>query len=233
HIKLEAELAQMNWRVRWEDILFGSPEKNKKLERQGSKLSLVKRGSCTSSVSGDTLAFQLSDAGNRQLFTKTGYYKGAIIAIKSIPRTNITISKPLLLEIKRDVLENDQIKLDWMFRYSIMQDIVRGMAYLHGTDLRSHGNLKSTNCVVDSRFVVKITDFGLHYFRFNPELTEEENNYSSYHKKLWTAPELLRMQCRPPEGTQKGDVYSFAIVCQEIVYRNGVFYLSNLDLSPQ
>ncbi|KAK7089338.1 hypothetical protein V1264_024436, partial [Littorina saxatilis] len=75
HIKLEAELAQMNWRVRWEDILFGSPEKNKKLERQGSKLSLVKRGSCTSSVSGDTLAFQLSDAGNRQLFTKTGYYK--------------------------------------------------------------------------------------------------------------------------------------------------------------
>ncbi|KAK7089897.1 hypothetical protein V1264_024469, partial [Littorina saxatilis] len=253
----------MNWRVRWEDILFGSPEKNKKLERQGSKLSLVKRGSCTSSVSGDTLAFQLSDAGNRQLFTKTGYYKGAIIAIKSIPRTNITISKPLLLEIKRmkdlqndhivrfigacidypnqgllteycpkgslqDVLENDQIKLDWMFRYSIMQDIVRGMAYLHGTDLRSHGNLKSTNCVVDSRFVVKITDFGLHYFRFNPELTEEENNYSSYH-----TPELLRMQCRPPEGTQKGDVYSFAIVCQEIVYRNGVFYLSNLDLSPQ
>lgn len=25
----------------------------------------------------------------------------------------------------KDVLENEQIKLDWMFRYSIMQDIVR------------------------------------------------------------------------------------------------------------
>ena len=25
----------------------------------------------------------------------------------------------------QDVLENEQIKLDWMFRYSIMQDIVR------------------------------------------------------------------------------------------------------------
>lgn len=25
----------------------------------------------------------------------------------------------------QDVLENDEIKLDWMFRYSIMQDIVR------------------------------------------------------------------------------------------------------------
>ncbi|KAK7474181.1 hypothetical protein BaRGS_00034589 [Batillaria attramentaria] len=233
HIKLEAELAEMNWRVRWEDILFGSPEKNKRLERQGSKLSLVRKGSCPSSISGDTLAFQLSDAGNRQLFTKTGYYKGAIIAIKTISRTNITVSKPLLLEIKRDVLENDQIKLDWMFRYSIMQDIVRGMAYLHGTEIRSHGNLKSTNCVVDSRFVVKITDFGLHYFRTNPEASEEESAYRNFHNKLWTAPELLRMHSRPPEGTQKGDVYSFAIICQEIVYRNGVFYLHNLDLTPE
>lgn len=156
----------MNWRVKWEDILFGSPEKNKKLERQGSKLSLVRvrvtwsirrvrlrvtwyvvhvsvrvmwsvvhtplsclfaslislfsffalffflfvssvfffnwfftyfsftsfcvtfipffittailclqRNSYASSASGDTIAFHLSDAGNRQLFTKTGYYK--------------------------------------------------------------------------------------------------------------------------------------------------------------
>nr|KAG5687633.1 hypothetical protein BaRGS_008116 [Batillaria attramentaria] len=133
----------------------------------------------------------------------------------------------------QDVLENDQIKLDWMFRYSIMQDIVRGMAYLHGTEIRSHGNLKSTNCVVDSRFVVKITDFGLHYFRTNPEASEEESAYRNFHNKLWTAPELLRMHSRPPEGTQKGDVYSFAIICQEIVYRNGVFYLHNLDLTPE
>ena len=40
HIKLEAELAEMNWRVRWDDILFSQPEKNRKLERQGSRLSL-------------------------------------------------------------------------------------------------------------------------------------------------------------------------------------------------
>lgn len=57
------------------------------------------------------------------------------------------------------------------------------MAYLNGTDIRSHGNLKSTNCVVDSRFVVKITDFGLHYFRSNCDAVEEENAYRNFHSE--------------------------------------------------
>ncbi|BFZ26126.1 hypothetical protein BsWGS_29165 [Bradybaena similaris] len=268
HIKLEAELAEMNWRVRWDDILFGVLEKNKKMDRQGSRLSLG-RSSVSTGCSGDTIAVHLNDARNRQLFTKTGYYKGAIIAIKPIHRTNITVNKPMLLEIKRmkdlqndhivrfigacidcanccilteycpkgslqDVLENDQIKLDWMFRYSIMQDIVRGMAYLQGTEIHSHGNLKSSNCVVDSRFVVKITDFGLHHLRGTANPSEEDKQkYSYYHSTLWTSPELLRMTYRPAEGTIKGDVYSFAIICQEIVYRNGVFYIQNYDMSPQ
>ncbi|CAG5121689.1 unnamed protein product, partial [Candidula unifasciata] len=100
HIRLEAELAEMNWRVRWEDILFGSPGKNKKLERQGSRLSLNRKGSYNSSCSGDTIAAHLND-GNRQLYTKTGYYKGAIVAIKPVDRGCATIHKPLLLEIKR------------------------------------------------------------------------------------------------------------------------------------
>ena len=42
HIRLESELAEMNWRVKWDDILFGSPRKAAKLERQGSRMSLCK-----------------------------------------------------------------------------------------------------------------------------------------------------------------------------------------------
>lgn len=35
---------------------------------------------------------------------------------------------------------------------------------------------------------------------------------------LWTAPEILRlMPDRPPLGTQKGDVYSFGIIIQELI----------------
>lgn len=51
--------------------------------------------------------------------------------------------------------------------------------------------------------------------------------------KLWTAPELLRMHNPPPEGTIKGDVYSFAVICQEIVHRQGAFWVKGMQLTPQ
>lgn len=41
---------------------------------------------------------------------------------------------------------------------------VQGMSYLHASDIQVHGRLKSTNCVVDNRMVVKITDFGCNTF---------------------------------------------------------------------
>lgn len=35
------------------------------------------------------------------------------------------------------------------------------MRYIHHSPIKFHGNLKSRNCVVDSRWVLKLTDFGL------------------------------------------------------------------------
>lgn len=47
------------------------------------------------------------------------------------------------------------------------------------------------------------------------------------------APELLRMESPPPQGTQKGDVYSFGIILQEVALRRGAFYLEGDPLSPK
>ncbi|KAL6262939.1 hypothetical protein P5V15_005727, partial [Pogonomyrmex californicus] len=135
----------------------------------------------------------------------------------------------------QDILENEQIKLDRVFKGSLIHDIVRGMVYLHASELKSHGNLKSSNCVVDSRFVLKIADFGLHELRrTSTDEDDGKDSYAYWRKQLWTAPELLRTERRPPEGTQKGDVYSFAIIVHEIVMRQGPFYLGdNNELSPK
>ena len=70
-----------------------------------------------------------------------------------------------MYSINQDILENDDIKLDNMFLASMIADLVKGMIYIHTSMIESHGNLKSSNCVVDNRFVLQITDYGLHEFK--------------------------------------------------------------------
>ena len=55
-----------------------------------------------------------------------------------------------------DVLLNDDIPLNWSFRFSFVADIARAMSYLH-THRVYHGRLKSSNCIIDDRWVVKVT----------------------------------------------------------------------------
>ena len=52
--------------------------------------------------------------------------------------------------------------MDETFIASIVMDIIRGMTYLHkNSSIGVHGNLKSSNCLVTSRWVVKLSGFGL------------------------------------------------------------------------
>jgi hypothetical protein len=51
---------------------------------------------------------------------------------------------------------------------------------------------------------------------------------------LWVAPELIPSTVVPgTPATQKGDVYSFAIILEEIVVRGGPFEAARLFLEPQ
>lgn len=112
--------------------------------------------------------------------------------------------------------------------------LLQGMSYLHSSNIQVHGRLKSTNCVVDNRMVVKITDFGCHtILRPGKGETEFADHQWSWHELIitlkwaqpllsdvWTAPEHLRK-----DGvSQKGDVYSYGIIGHEIVMRLTPFY---------
>jgi len=142
-----------------------------------------------------------------------------------------------------DILSNDDIDLGWDFRYSMMKDIVRAMQYLNGSEIVSHGRLKSSNCLVDNRWTVKLADYGMKTFKGNQHGVRvfsptagigisipkgDEMEQCDYYNLLWTAPEILATGVSHPNhveyGTTEGDVYSFAIIMAEICTRHHPFH---------
>ncbi|KAK7910461.1 hypothetical protein WMY93_015145 [Mugilogobius chulae] len=123
-----------------------------------------------------------------------------------------------------DLLLNQDVKLDWMFKSSLLLDLIKGMKYLHHRGV-VHTRLKSRNCVVDGRFVLKVTDFG-----YNEVLEAQKFPYceQSADDLLWTAPEILRSGQPGLHGTQCGDVFSFAIIMQEVVVRGAPYCMLDL-----
>ena len=98
------------------------------------------------------------------------------------------------------------------------------MVYLHGSAIVSHGFLNDTTCQIDSRFILKIGGYGFDCLRNHEDLEAYHSSQINRNVRilLWRAPELLR-RAMPPAGTQKGDVYSYAILLQQIILRSEPF----------
>uniref|UniRef100_A0A5K3G1T2 guanylate cyclase n=1 Tax=Mesocestoides corti TaxID=53468 RepID=A0A5K3G1T2_MESCO len=99
------------------------------------------------------------------------------------------------------------------------------MAHLHNSVVAVHGALTSATCIIDGRWVLKVTDYGIRKFyylnnRF-PERTAAE--------KLGMAPELLRDPVLGLMGTRQADVYSAAIIMHETLCRCAPFGVASDD----
>ncbi|XP_064627915.1 atrial natriuretic peptide receptor 1-like isoform X2 [Lineus longissimus] len=119
----------------------------------------------------------------------------------------------------QDVLENDDVDLDWAFKQSVIFDILKGLQFLHESPFKCHGNLKSSNCLVDNRFCVKLGDFA--------PVSWQRREDRSANELLWTAPEVLR---KANKENQQSDIYSLGILLQEIVERKGPFFVETDDI---
>ena len=122
------------------------------------------------------------------------------------------------------------------FIASFVKDLIKGLSYLHYTEKMSHGNLKSSNCLVDSRFVLKISDFGLDELR-TLHLPKIEITNTMRASLLWKPPEVLRrikfesafvslnsniiLKDKSFASRCRADIYSFGIVLFEIVGKRG------------
>ncbi|TKC41550.1 hypothetical protein EI555_021028 [Monodon monoceros] len=173
----------------------------------------LRQNSCDSLLS---LCFQMKDLRHENINPLVGFfYDLGMFAIV----TEFCSRRSL-----EDILTNQDVKLDWMFKSSLLLDLIKGMKYLHHREF-AHGRLKSRNCVVDGRFVLKVTDYGFNDILETLRLSQEE---PSAEELLWMAPELLRA----PRGSRlrsfAGDVYSFAIIMQEVMVRGAPFCMMDL-----
>jgi len=106
-----------------------------------------------------------------------------------------------------DILHNETMPLDGDLILSILRDVAQGLRFLHATTPAViHGDLKSHNILVDSRFRAKVADFGL----------SAKRSEGATGTPFWMAPELLRGDTL---NTTASDVYSFGICLWEIFSR--------------
>ncbi|XP_018420299.1 PREDICTED: retinal guanylyl cyclase 1 [Nanorana parkeri] len=126
-----------------------------------------------------------------------------------------------------DLVQNEDMKLDWMFKSSLLLDLIKGLKFLHHREI-VHGHLKSRNCVVDGRFVLKLTDYGINDLYEAQRITAPDPQPEDM---FWTAPELLHESLVHHKGTYRGDIYGLAIIMQEVIVRGGPYCM--LELSAE
>ena len=143
----------------------------------------------------------------------------------------VTIQSPYICIVQNfckkgslyDVLLNEDIQLDWVFKHTFLWDIVNGMCALHDSPIKLHGHLTSKNCLINHRWVLQISDYGLTEFSANNRAIKTEsieNEQDKYEALLWTAPENINI---PRKTSKPGDVYSFGIIISEIINRKAPY----------
>uniref|UniRef100_H3C6S4 guanylate cyclase n=1 Tax=Tetraodon nigroviridis TaxID=99883 RepID=H3C6S4_TETNG len=172
-LKLEKELAGMLWRIRWEDLQFESPNKYHKragsrltLSQRGSSYGSLITAHGKYQLFAKTGYFKIKGNLHGALRMNASQYVALTIMVflcgslqmRDIQFNHLTrfigacIDPPNICIVTeycprgslQDILENESINLDWMFRYSLINDIVktlRGLYYLDHNSIALGGSV--------------------------------------------------------------------------------------------
>ncbi|XP_038045138.1 atrial natriuretic peptide receptor 1-like [Patiria miniata] len=244
-LKWNAELKSRSWQIKWEELTqneYAQGQPHSSTFSIGSSSMKTEEGkqifTKTSYYQGRTVAVKMLAINhvdlNKNLLIELKQMRdlehpnlarfiGMCLDVPNVAIINEYCSKGSLM----DILQNESIKLDWLFKYSLISDIIKGVQYLHRSDFAVHGRLNSSNCLVDGRFVLKLVDFGLHTFR--ERVVKSQNScHAAMTKSFWVAPELLRDPSRGP--TKEGDIYSVGIIMRDVLTREGPYDTESKDM---
>lgn len=85
-----------------------------------------------------------------------------------------------LYRYKNDVywyIKLNPFDIELLLPLSVSVSLLQGLLFLHNSELGCHGNLKSSNCVVNSRWTLQVSDFGLLEIRAKTYRKEDEHAY--------------------------------------------------------
>ncbi|KAI8335894.1 hypothetical protein BC941DRAFT_429688 [Chlamydoabsidia padenii] len=132
------------------------------------------------------------------------------------------------------ILENPDIDLTWIFRCSLINDLLKGIHFIHQSKIETHGLLTTASCIITGRWELKVTDYGLqkmHQVQYDSSVTNFiQKQYPDLpsiiipHKNilLWLAPESvvnLSTDLKITFPSKKADIYSVGVVMNQILSR--------------
>ncbi|BCS82572.1 putative serine/threonine-protein kinase receptor [Cotonvirus japonicus] len=119
-----------------------------------------------------------------------------------------------------EILGNELIpEIPFALKNKIAYQASKGMHFLHSSGI-VHRDLKSLNLLLDSKWNVKVSDFGLTKFKsnINKNKSDKQMNCSIH----WTAPEILNDSSNIDYILS--DVYSFGIILWELLTREQPYH---------
>ncbi|KAH9498564.1 Nitrogen permease reactivator protein, partial [Bulinus truncatus] len=159
------------------------------------------------------------------------HFKSQIVRLRKLPAKYVHINATILEEFKmlRDLSHANiihihgaciEVHIKLLVTEPCIKGSLGGLCYIHDSAIKYHGRLTSEVCLIDNRFSVKLADFGL------PSLFHESQDdvisQEYKHDCMWKAPEVLKSGSAHA-GSKEADVYSFAIILQEILTKDAPY----------